>query len=338
MNRFDGGVLTISLDFELHWGVSDLYPVEAVRGRLEGARRAMPRLLRLFEDFGVRATWAVAGMLLCESRAEIEAAVREPDRPGYADQRLSNHRLVPLIGAGESDDPSHYALSLVRLIRDAAGQELATHTFSHFYALEAGATIEAFDADLAAAIAVARRRGVETRSIVFPRNQYSAKHLEACARRGLTAFRGNPPRWMYGSACSRGESLVRRAARLLEAHVPLGEDNLYTPAQCLTGGGLVNIAASRFLRPAEGARALADQRLRLVESELRAAARLGRLYHLWWHPHNFGAEPDANLSRLSRILDAYAELQAKGMRSLTMAAAAEEVRTHAARAAIGARF
>ena len=42
---------------------------------------------------------------------------------------------------------------------------------------------------------------------------------------------------------------------------------------------------------------------------MAAAARAGRDYHLWWHPHNFGADPEANMAALGAILSTYAALR-----------------------------
>jgi hypothetical protein len=56
------------------------------------------------------------------------------------------------------------------------------------------------------------------------------------------------------------------------------------------------------------------------------AARRDMVFHLWWHPHNFGVDLAANLSFLSAIFDHYALLKERsGMRSMTMAAIADEV-------------
>jgi len=49
------------------------------------------------------------------------------------------------------------------------------------------------------------------------------------------------------------------------------------------------------------------------------AARDGRTYHLWWHPHNFGRNIDANMARLDRIIAHFRSLRDKyGMESATM--------------------
>ena len=46
-------------------------------------------------------------------------------------------------------------------------------------------------------------------------------------------------------------------------------------------------------------------RVRRIANEMRAAARTGACYHIWWHPHNFGVNQEANLRILRRILEQY---------------------------------
>jgi len=54
-------------------------------------------------------------------------------------------------------------------------------------------------------------------------------------------------------------------------------------------------------------------------SGLRDAARRGRIFHLWWHPHNFARHPDQSFAFLNRLLDEFDQLaDREGMRSLTM--------------------
>jgi hypothetical protein len=58
------------------------------------------------------------------------------------------------------------------------------------------------------------------------------------------------------------------------------------------------------------------------------AAQHGLVYHLWWHPENFGADTDENLAFLRKVLRHYRGLAECGrMRSLGMAEVAEVVRS-----------
>ena len=125
------GRFVVSLDFELHWGVHDHVPLAAYRENLLGARRAVPAMLAMFTAFGVRATWATVGLLCCENRRELLEAL-PARRPSYAEPERSAYRLLDTLGEDERDDPLHFAPSLVRAIAETPGQEIGTHTLTHY--------------------------------------------------------------------------------------------------------------------------------------------------------------------------------------------------------------
>ena len=51
----------------------------------------------------------------------------------------------------------------------------------------------------------------------------------------------------------------------------------------------------------------------------KAAAIAGLGFHLWWHPHNFGSDFDANMGNLQKIVRHFLDLRERyGMRSMTM--------------------
>ena len=128
------GVLVVSLDFELHWGVRDRWSVGDHRARLLGAREAVPAMLELFEAFGIHATWAIVGFLFFEGKRELLDALPSR-RPAYVDPALSPYAGLAAIGASERDDPFHFAPSLIRQIAHTPDQEIGTHTLSHYYCL-----------------------------------------------------------------------------------------------------------------------------------------------------------------------------------------------------------
>jgi hypothetical protein len=56
------------------------------------------------------------------------------------------------------------------------------------------------------------------------------------------------------------------------------------------------------------------------------AARNNLLYHLWWHPHNFGKDQEQNFAFLRDILSHYQKLnQDYGFTSITMGGLAEQI-------------
>jgi peptidoglycan/xylan/chitin deacetylase (PgdA/CDA1 family) len=313
-----GGALVISLDLELYWGVRDGRTLDGYRENLEGVRRAVPLMLSLFAEHGVHATWATVGLLFL--RDANDAMTHAPAAlPSYADKSLCPYEYLRA-GGGESDAQLHFAPDVIDEILRASGQELATHTFSHFYCLEEPARLDTFRADLDVAQSIARARfGAPLTSLVFPRNQYSAAHVKVAGEAGITAYRGNPEGWMYSPRPKRGESPMRRAARLADTFFPVSSDLSFS-ADRLLAGPPYDVPASRFLRPWSKELAWAEPfRVGRVVRELAIAARRGRIYHLWWHPHNFGRKTAENMGALASILRAFSHLrETYGMTSLTM--------------------
>jgi peptidoglycan/xylan/chitin deacetylase (PgdA/CDA1 family) len=309
------GQFVISLDFELLWGVRDHSDKQAYGRNVLGARDAVPRMLELFSARGIRATWATVGFLFCETKDELMAAL-PAERPAYMNPRLSNYTYLDEVGKDERSDPYYFAGSLVGAICKTPGQELGTHTMSHYYCLEDGQTLAAFEADLAAAKGLADRRGISLKSIVFPRNQFTAAHLEVCARQGITHYRGNPDGWAYRAAKGSEQTPAKRALRLIDAYSGiLGAQTFVTRYD-----GLVDVKASRFLRPCAGKlAAFHPLHLDAIKRGMTEAAKAGRGYHLWWHPHNFGRHLDANMDGLRLIIDHFAALRDRyGMKSMAM--------------------
>ena len=318
----DVGTFVISLDFELLWGVRDKRTVADYGANILGVRRAIPGMLDLFAARGIACTWATVGFLFCADKDELMASLPRL-LPRYRDARLTPYDDLAGLGRDEESDPYRYGLSLLRQIQARPRQEIGTHTFSHFYCLEEGGDTLAFRADLAAAQEVAERRGVKLTSIVFPRNQISAPHLRVCREMGLTAFRGNERVWFHEARRDSEQTLPMRAFRLIDSYLPLGGAHVRRPELV---EGLVDVAASRFLRPVRSSGAFEKLRLGRITSAMETAARTGQVFHLWWHPHNFGVNTQANLSFLQAVLDRFGELSSRyGMRSMSMAALADEV-------------
>lgn len=319
-------IFTISLDFELYWGVRDKVSLDDYRQNLIGVRQVVPALLSLFAEFGIHATWATVGLLFFQSKQELLAGL--PDRhPQYANAHLSPYPTLDIIGADEEHDPYHYAPSLIAQVAAAPGQEIGSHTFCHYYCLERGQTLDDFRADMQAAVRIAAARGIRPVSIVFPRNQTNSDdYLRVCADLGFKCYRGNQDSWMYRGRADENESVWRRAMRVADSYVNMSGHN----AHAITAPGphgLVNLPASRFLRPWTPALRHAEPlRLRRLRADISHAASRGQLYHLWWHPHNFGRYPGENIAVLRRVLETVAAHRDRGtMESLSMGEAAQRV-------------
>ena len=207
-------------------------------------------MLALFAEFGLHATWATVGLLFFENKAQMLAQLPAL-RPTYADPNLSPYLALDAVGPDEAADPYHFGATLIAQLERTPGQELATHTFGHYYCLERGQTVAAFRHDLQAAVAVAAARGTRLQSLVFPRNQYNASYLDVCREAGLSSYRGNEQSWIYKERSEEQQALYKRGARLLDAYLNLSGQHTVS-WETMAATYPYNIPASRFLRPWSG--------------------------------------------------------------------------------------
>ena len=312
------GALVISQDLELHWGMRDhAGRVGAHYDELAASRQVTLDLADRFVERSIRATWATVGFLFAATRDEWEAHAPEV-RPSY--DRAEFDPYGEPVGRDEDDDPHHLAGSLVSALAAAPGQEVGSHTYSHYYCLEAGQSDAEFRADLAAAQGIAATHGLTLTSLVLPRNQWNPRYADAVRTSGFNCFRGPQPSWSHRARASGEQGIANRAGRLVDSYAGRNPPPTVAWGDVLRPDGLCDVPASAFVRPySPGRRHLEGLRLRRLVAGLRDAARRGRIVHLWWHPHNFAAYPAESFAFLDRLLDEFDRLaHAEGMRSLAM--------------------
>jgi hypothetical protein len=324
------GSFLISLDFELHWGGFEKWKLKggsATEGvdydaYFTNTRMVIPQMLGLFRQYEIHVTWATVGMLLYRTREELLANAPRL-KPSYREKKLSAYHYIQTnnIGQGEEDDPFHFAPSLVSQIIQTPHQELGTHTFAHYYCNEKGQTAEQFRDDLKAAQRAAAGYGKTLRSLVFPRNQFNDQYLKVCYEEGITSVRSNPLDWFWHIDSTLKESMWKRLNRGADAYFPVGKRNTYKLDQIAVPEGFpICIPASRLLRPYNPKELILNSwKIDRIKSEMTRAAKQQELYHLWWHPHNFGGYPEQSLKGLKQILQHYQHcMQKYGMSSLNM--------------------
>ena len=314
------GDLIVSLDFELFWGMLDCSTLEAYGENVLGGRKAIPKLLELFEKYGIHATWATVGFLFAENYGELKGYFPEAEhRPGYRDPALDPYGWFERIGGNEQEAPCFYAPSLIRQISRAPGQEIGSHTFCHYYCREQGQTPEQFAADMKAAKAIAKDKGYDLTSVILPRNQCEPEYTEVLRQLGFTAYRDEENDWIHERIKFRP---LLRALRLADVYLPMTGQGGYIPKE---ENGIRNLVGSRMYKPIFPALSfLEGMKLRRIKGQMLHAAKNGLTFHLWWHPHNVGIRTEEHLRQLEEIFSYYALLKEKyGMQSLNMREAAQ---------------
>ena len=316
------GTFVISLDFELLWGVHDHETKESFRQQILGARTAVDTMLKLFDRHQIHATWGIVGMLMAESKEELQSYFPTL-KPQYEKAALSSYGYMDDVGADEQNDEFHYAHSLIKKIQEYPNQEIASHTFSHYYCKQPGQTKETFEADLYAAQRIAKEKfGVELKSLILPRNHFVGDYIESACKAGFCVVRGNPKSFAYNKS-----SMLARAFRFVDTYIGICGRKTYV-MKADANIQAVNVKASTFFRKYNTRLAFFEKyKVAHIKREMKYAAKNGEVYHLWWHPHNVGENTALCMAQLGEIFAYYQTLQEKyGFDSKTMYEAAEEIR------------
>ncbi|OYR46468.1 MULTISPECIES: polysaccharide deacetylase family protein [unclassified Halorubrum] len=277
------GSVVISLDCELGWGRHSNVPSgEFVR---EG-RSNWYRLLDLFAEFDVRATWSIVGHL----------ALSDCDRP-HSDHP-SGERCCDQSVDGVPPKEVWFAPDLVDAVRLASvDHEIGSHGFTHWRFDRDGMTESSADSEFAESAAALRDSGSAPTSFVYPVNRVG--HRRRLAENGFDCYRGPNPRIASQTV------LRRRLGKLRDAVAWAGTPPIVTPS--VDEYGLVNVPASLFLYGFEGSARSAvtavsrDPVVAKAKRGIDAAAASDGVFHLWFHPHDFEADGDGG--RLRPVLE-----------------------------------
>lgn len=279
------GVFTLSLDLELLWGTLADYGPETFRDQCELEREVIiDRLLALFVEFEIPATWCIVGHLFLPSCGAPQSRRAAPC--GGRNCLFCGRELVEKIRAC------------------VVPQEIGCHSFTHpNFSEERCERARAVD-ELQACLAAAMELGIELRSFVFPQNRVG--HLALLKEYGFICYRGPEPH-------EDGHlSDARRRLMHLWKVCTAAQPPVYLPE--LTEAGLWNIPGSMFYFPMHGRRRYLPLALRVNRAVkgLQAAARQRRIFHLWFHPTNLADETERMFAGLRAILARAADLRARG--------------------------
>jgi peptidoglycan/xylan/chitin deacetylase (PgdA/CDA1 family) len=307
----------LTLDFELIWGTLDLFGPERFRRACEVEREVvLDQLLDLLDEFRIPATWCVLGHLFLDHCHETGGIVHpEIVRPRHSWVRGDWFAHDPR--SDESRAPLFYGRSLVaKLLERSVTHEIGCHSFSHVIFGDAGCSRATAASELLASVKAAGQLGISPTAFVFPRD--SVGHLSLLREHGFTCYRGASPRW-YERA--NVPDAVRRLAHLTEV-LSMRTPPAVEPEK--VADGLSNLPGSMIYFPAHGLRRFLpmSMRVRRALRGLRAAARQGKTFHLWFHPTNLADETTAMLGGLRTILAAVDKSRSLGrIRVATMTGA-----------------
>lgn len=310
------GTLIISLDFELLWGLSgwNKTQIESYKTNLNGSISALKSILEVLNRYSMKCTIAfVGGMNYISTDDFYKVAPKKT--PQYTNTLFSSYEsLIPNVNKLYPND-LFFCKDVITELSNNPNIELASHTFSHYYCLEEGQNLQEFKADILTAINEAKHSGISIKTVIFPRNQVSTDYLDVCYKYGVSHYRGNLETFLYRSEHTPNKFSFKRALRLLDTYVNLSGYNTYMYPK--KEGNMINVPGSRFFRPySSNLSFLEALKLKRILNSIEYAAKHSQIYHLWWHPHNFGKNTEKNINQLEVICKFYKEVQNKyGMES-----------------------
>lgn len=308
------GKLVLSLDFELLWGLAgwNKKQVDSYLPNIKRACLALDEILSLFKKYDLKCTIAFVGAM---NHISFEDLVNRNEVlfPSYEEKLFSSfYSFFSPAVVGRYPDSLCFAYDIIEKLKTNVDVELASHTYSHYYCLERGQAIQSFERDIKYAVENASQSGLHLSTIIFPRNQVTNKYLNVCANYGLTHYRGMLGGLLYSPDKTRFRYSWKGALRFLDAYINISGYNTYDLSTVQGTASLINVPGSRFFRPYSKVFSLLEKlKLQRIKKSMRHAALTGEIYHLWWHPHNFGENTDKNLRELESLCRYYKFLHEK---------------------------
>ncbi|MBI5251476.1 MAG: polysaccharide deacetylase family protein [Desulfomonile tiedjei] len=287
----DRAIFVVSVDTELAWGSFDHGGLENYVGHYAQEREIIRKLLDLFGCYDISATWAVVGHLFLERCAregpDSHNHVLQPEYSWYPQGWLSHDPF-----SNAESEPFFYAPDIVdAIVASRQTNEIASHTFTHAILGDPECAREVARSQLAECRVLAKQKGLDLFSVVFPRN--SVGHLDVLCEEGFLCFRGVERNWYHGLGLSRRlNKLCHFIDRFLAICPPVYDEvDCYA---CESGSQwLVDLPASMFYVPFGGLWSLVNisARVRQARKGLSEAVRKKAVFHLWFHPVNLASSP-----------------------------------------------
>jgi len=296
---------TFSLDYELAWGVFDKLGKSYLLSNVARANTAAREILDINNRDNFPTTWAVVGVALDKSiTTDKKILLVDSDftKDASAFEFLSGISEVDLESLLNIPD------GFIKDLDSSPHQELASHTFSHFYSLDVDDSL--VERDFERMNEVYDFLGVNRPvSLVLPKNLATRKVIDKAVSFGIKVVRKNPNTWLYAPRKHGSfERRIIRVLRYLDSFFPVGEffsRKESDDAVCVTEGNF-------FFRPSFASAVL--DRLHFFRFKLFVYGCMftGRDVHIWSHPHNFGGDVGRSIGNYKRMVDFVKNMESSG--------------------------
>ncbi len=254
-------VFTLSLDTELAWGFV-LNPehrnLALLRSNLQQARETIHFLLKLFEKYQIRATWAIVGHLFLspgEEKSTISSELPQ-FKEGWLDWSFYQSM---------NNNPLYWGRDIVeKILASPIDHDIGLHGFFHLPFSQCSRAVAKAEIELG--IKAADRFGINPKSFVFPQNKIG--HIDVLKENGIEIYRGKDLRWWR----EKQERLIRKFDSGIHKMIA-------APASPIYQDGVWELPASTYFC-APGLPFTVLPRCRLG---LERTIRGKKVFHIWLH-------------------------------------------------------
>ena len=307
----------LSIDFELIWG--GFFLKNKYHQNILNEKKVVTKLLELFKKNNISATWACVGLLFYENLNQIKNECKFLNI-NYQKKDLSNYNFLNNL---QHINKNYYLASeIISNINSVSEQEIASHTFSHFYTLEKGQLLKDFQIDVKMMDKIAKSNNLNFKSIIFPRNQINENYFQTLYNSNIRVYRGKLENFFIKFLSFLKLKRLNRYLYYLDSHFNImGSRNF----KIRNNNILMNIPESFFIYPNNNNSILSYLRIKRIKRSMTNAAINNQCIHLWFHPHNFSKNIELNFLYFQEILHHYKYLNKKyNMQSINMSNLYEE--------------
>lgn len=296
------GVLVVSLDFELIWGMVDKIYDKNVLKKVNNVKLVVPKILDLFKTYEIHATWAIVGLIMSENKEEIIKHINNLDI-SYENKSLDLTNVISHLN--QLDQSIFCNLDLVKSILHTPHQEIASHSFSHFYALEKGQSEKDFIHDINIFENILNNKlNLKASTYIDPRFQHKVSYERYLLDQGYDTYRGIREDKIENKKLP---NIFKRWIKFCDRYFNFLGHRTYTIENYHK---LLNVKESYFFRGYKNNHfGLEWLKMIRFKKAMHYAAKHNEMIHIWWHPFDFGLKVDKNINQLQHLLKYYIKIK-----------------------------
>jgi hypothetical protein len=145
-------------------------------------------------------------------------------------------------------------------------------------------------------------------------NDSDKPYLDVCNNLNIKSYRGKEKAFFQNIHTSKFYKnwYLFKILRLIDTYFNISSHNTYKVESLYNYESPINLPSSRFLRPySKTLSFLEPLKIKRINKAMKHAAKHNEMFHLWFHPHNFGTNTQNNFLNLEKIFKQYSALNLK---------------------------